>query len=38
MAAMTGSLGLLALESGLTAASSIFSGLTTRIRAHAVMY
>jgi hypothetical protein len=38
MAAMTGSLGLLALESGFTAAVSVFGGLATRIRAHAVMY
>jgi len=38
MAAVTGSLGLLALESGLTAAISVFGRLTARIRAHAVMY
>lgn len=37
MAAMTGSLGLFASESGLTAALSVFSRLTARIRAHAVM-
>ena len=34
---MTGSLGLLAFESGFTAAMSVFGGLAIRIRAHVVM-